>query len=148
MNMINNFELNVKRIKYSAPYGKALNGEKDVATVAAKLIGDKAQEHFIVFAINTKNEIVGYWTAAIGSIDSCSVDMRSVFRMALVVGAVGIVVAHCHPSGYLVPSGQDIEVTKRIRHAAQVLDLILVDHVIVSGLKHYSMRQDKPEVFK
>jgi DNA repair protein RadC len=147
VNVIDNYELKVKRIRYSAPYGTTLETSDSVARIAASLIGDKAQEHFIVLATNVRNEVIGYWIAGIGSISSCPVDMRSVFRMAVVVGATGICCAHNHPSSYVEPSNNDIDITKKIRDAAKVLDLIFIDHVIVSGTEHYSMRAKMPGVF-
>ena len=143
METINNYELKIRKVKC----GQSLENPDNVAQVAAKLIGDKAQEHFIVLATNTRNEVIGYWVAAVGSISSCPVDMRSVFRMAMVVGATSICCAHCHPSGYLDPSREDIAVTAKIKDAAKVLDLIFLDHVIVSGSEYYSMRSHRPEVF-
>jgi DNA repair protein RadC len=145
---INNYELRVKKVKYSTPYGTQLETSDSVARVAASLIGDKAQEHFIVLATNVRNEVVGYWIAGVGSIDSCPVDMRSVFRMAVVVGATALAISHNHPSGYLNPSDKDIDITKKIRDAAKLLDLMLIDHVIVSGTEHYSMRAHMSEVFR
>jgi DNA repair protein RadC len=145
---INNFELRTKKIKYSTPHGECLDSPKDVARIANKLIGNKTQEHVIVFSTNTRNEIIGYHLAAVGGIGSCSVDMRCIFRTALIAGATGLVLSHNHPSGYLEISQDDLAITKRISDAAKILDLVLVDHVIVSETGHNSIREQRPELFK
>ena len=132
---IKNYQLNVRRINISeagAPYGDFINHPGDVARVAKDLIGNSAQEIFLVFHLNIKNEIIGYTEVARGSINMCPVDMREVFRTAIVLGAVSIIVSHCHPSGDPNPSIEDIKMTKRIKESSVLLNIELLDHVIVS----------------
>lgn len=88
-----------------------------------------------------KNRVLGFTIAAVGAIDSCPVDPRTVFRAAVALGASGIVASHCHPSGDPTPSKDDIELTKRLKAAGDLLGIQLLDHVIVTDTARVSLRE-------
>ena len=88
-----------------------------------------------------KNRVLGFTIAAVGAIDSCPVDPRTVFRTAVALGASGIVASHCHPSGDPSPSHEDIELTKRLKAAGDLLGIQLLDHVIVTDTARVSFRE-------
>lgn len=67
-----------------------------------------------------------------GGITGTLVDIRLVLKRALQLGAVAMVVAHNHPSGNLTPSASDRQITRRLKEAAELLDLRLLDHLIIS----------------
>ena len=124
--MINNFELQIKQIECLVkdyPQGEIVTNPSHIFKIAQNLIGNKTQEHFIVIVFNTRNQVLGYYTAAIGGIDYCSVDLRSVFRIAIVAGGSALCFLHNHPSGYLDPSSEDINLTKQIKEASKLLGL-------------------------
>jgi len=139
---MNNFELKVNKIEYDGIYGENISNSNKVVEISKKLIGDLAQEHFLVFAVNNKSEIIGYYTAAVGGVDTCSVDLRSVFRIAIIVGAKGIICAHNHPSGVLEFSDDDIKLTEKIKSGCSVLDLVFLDHIIVSDNGYCEMPEE------
>jgi DNA repair protein RadC len=104
-------------------------------------------EHFIVIFLNRKNVPTGYIRISSGTLSNTLVHPREVFRAAILAHAAGIIVAHNHPSGDPSPSAADIAVTRQLRDAAKLLDIILIDHVVVgevdcdpTGLGHYSFR--------
>jgi len=66
------------------------------------------------------------------------VDIKLIFKYAIDHLASGIIVAHNHPSGQTKPSGQDNQITQKIKEAGKVLDVLLVDHLILSGNGYYS----------
>ena len=66
------------------------------------------------------------------------VDMRILFRKALEMKARSFVIAHNHPSGNIEPSNQDIELTRKIRKAGDTLDIILLDHLVITSHGFYS----------
>jgi len=144
MKTIRNYELKVRRVTVadaSEPYGKSVHAPSDVQRLAKVLIGDSAHEVFCVFLLDVKNRVVGYTEVGRGGVDMCPVDVRAVFRIALVVGAAALIVAHCHPSGDPSPSKQDIELTERLKKAADLLSLSLLDHVIVTTEECTSLRE-------
>jgi DNA repair protein RadC len=95
------------------------------------------QEHFIVVYLNKSNRIIGCYRHTTGGITGTVADIRIILAVALKCAATGIIPTHNHPSGNVKPSGADIELTRKIRDAAILMDIRLLDHVIISGWGEY-----------
>ena len=144
MKSIKNYELKIRRVKIAeagAPYGEPVSGPTDVTRIAQALIGEAAEEHFVAIHLDIKNRVLGYTEIARGSIDGCPVDVRTVYRAAIALGASAIVAAHCHPSGDATPSSEDIALTKRLAEVGALIGLPLLDHVIVTDDRTASLRE-------
>ena len=144
MKSINNFELKIRRVKLAeagAPYGEPVSAPNDVTRIAQTLIGDAAQESFVVFHLDVKHKVLGFTEAGRGGIDACPVDVRTVFRTAIALGASAIIAAHCHPSGDPSPSREDIALTKRLVEVGALIGIPLLDHVIVTDDRTASLRE-------
>lgn len=120
-------------------YGKAIaapldpvKSAVDAAVLAHALIGPNVVEHFVAFALDSKNRPVAWTTIGVGTVAGCPVSPSDVFRFVLLTGAHSFIVAHNHPSGDPTPSSADVEMTNKLREGATLLGLRLVDHVIVS----------------
>lgn len=96
-------------------------------------IQNKTQEHFIMLALNTKNAVIGIHTVHIGSLNISVVHPRDVFQRAILNNAGAIMVLHNHPSGDPTPSNEDIEVTRRLIDAGEILGIDVLDHIIIGG---------------
>ncbi len=96
-----------------------------------------------VFLLNSRRKITGHLMVAMGTLDTCWVHPREVFRAAIIGGASAIIFSHNHPSGDVSPSEADIKITKELIRAGQILKLELLDHIIVesTGKTHCSLRQ-------
>lgn len=103
-----------------------------------------ADEHFISLHLNCRNEITGYIVVSHGTVSASLVHPREVFKAAVIANAHGIIVAHNHPAGSLMPSSEDIETTKQLILAGKLLGIGVVDHVIVSSNGFRSMRETEP----
>jgi len=114
----------------------------DVLHFASQLIGDEDREIFLVLVLNTKNEIIAVHRCHIGSINSSIVSPREVFKSAILNNGASIIVAHNHPSFSLVPSPEDIEVTKRLVESGSILGIELLDHLIVNNKTGISLREE------
>jgi DNA repair protein RadC len=147
MQTIDNLELRIKKVRVRAPFDSKILEAKDAAVIARKLIGDQAQEHFLVFLVDTRNQIIGYSVAAIGGISSCPIDLRVIFRAAVLTGASGLLVCHSHPSGYVDPSDGDVECTRKINKASDLLGIVFLDHLIISVNGCCSLREMHKELF-
>jgi DNA repair protein RadC len=97
--------------------------------------------------LNRKNRLRKLVELTSGTATATLAHPREVFRTAVQHGATAIVCVHNHPSGDPAPSGQDQQLTRRLREAARALDIELHDHVIVgnaiadpAGLGYYSFR--------
>ena len=89
------------------------------------------QEAFYCVYLDRKNHPLGRHLITLGTVDSTLVSCREVFRGAIVAGCSALIVAHNHPSGDPAPSAADMVVTRKLRDAAKVLEIELLDHVIV-----------------
>ena len=99
---------------------------------------DRKQEHFLCASINGANEILNIRVVSIGLIDRTPVHPREVFADALVDRASAIIVAHNHPAGSLEPSCSDIEITKQLKTAGEVIGITLLDHIIFNRSGYFS----------
>ncbi len=99
---------------------------------------DRKQEHFLCASINGANEILNIRVISIGLIDRSPVHPREVFADALMDRASAVIVAHNHPAGSLEPSLADIEATKQLKAASEVLGIALLDHIIFNRSGYYS----------
>lgn len=99
---------------------------------------DRKQEHFISASINGANEVMNIRVVSIGLVDRTSVHPREVFADALSDRASGVIVAHNHPAGSLEPSVWDVEITKQLKAAGEVVGVELLDHIIFNRNGYYS----------
>ena len=89
------------------------------------------QERFMVLYLNRSNTVLGIYPVSVGGITGTVADVRLILAVALKTAAVGIILAHNHPSGNLKPSRVDEDLTKKIKEAAQYMDIKLLDHLIL-----------------
>lgn len=93
----------------------------------------KDREYFEVLALNMKNKPLKRYNVAIGSLNATIVHPREVLKMACILGAASIILVHNHPSGDPTPSGADIQLTRRLTKAADVLGISVCDHIIIGA---------------
>lgn len=100
-------------------------------------------EQFWVLYLNQAHRLVEKKQLSKGGINQTTVDIRLLFKRALELGAVAFIIAHNHPSGRLVPSASDVQLTKQIQKAASFLDVKLLDHLILSEKKYFSFADNQ-----
>jgi DNA repair protein RadC len=100
------------------------------------------QEEFKVLLLNRANEVLGIYPLSRGGISGTVVDQRLIFAVALKCNATGIIICHNHPSGKLLPSEADITLTKSIGKCADLLDINLLDHLIITKNGFYSFSNE------
>lgn len=103
----------------------------------------EAEEVFIMVTVDTKHRVTGIFEVARGHLSSCLIHPREVFKRALLMNASKIFVAHNHPSGDVTPSKDDVEITKRLRDAGDILGVSLLDHLIIGDTpkEYYSFKE-------
>lgn len=99
-------------------------------------------ESFMVILLNRNNRLNGVVPLAKGGITGTVVDIRLLFAIALKSASVSIIIAHNHPSGNLTPSEQDISMTKKVSASAELLDMKLLDHLIITKEGCFSFADD------
>lgn len=123
-----------RRIK---PEGLKINTPADILPLI-RHFADRKQEHFLAVTINGANEVLNVRVVSIGLIDRSPVHPREVFADALTDRASGIIVAHNHPAGSLDPSPSDMDATKQIKEAGEIIGIEVLDHIIFNRKGYYS----------
>lgn len=92
------------------------------------------QERFLIMYLNNAGRVLGIYPLSVGGVTATVVDIKLVLSVALKTAASSVMLSHNHPSGSLKPSRQDIEITKKIKDAAAILDIKMLDHLIISPM--------------
>lgn len=100
------------------------------------------QEEFKVILLNRSNETLGIYSLSKGGTTGTVVDVRLLFAVALKCNSTGIIISHNHPSGKLQPSDVDIALTKKIKKCSEFLNIVLLDHLIVTKNGYYSFSNE------
>ena len=112
-------------------YGAQLRTAEAVARLLRPLLENEPSERFVALLLNGKHRITGFVEVSRGTLTTSLVHPREVFGPALREVAAAVIVAHNHPSGDPEPSHEDLEVTRRLREAGQLVGVPLLDHIIV-----------------
>lgn len=96
-------------------------------------MGRYKQEHFVCIFLNARYEEVCRKTVGIGTVDGVHVLPRDIIIAGLKFNALYVIMAHNHPSGNLIASHGDIDVTKRIKNSLELVGMELLDHLIISN---------------
>ena len=122
------------------PDAPATCSPQDVQRLLGPEMGALAQEQVRVLLLDRRNRVVGQRVIYQGNAYSSVVRPAEVLRPAVVVAAPNIIVAHNHPSGDASPSPQDVEVTRELAKAAELLGITLLDHVVIGGDEAVSLK--------
>ena len=114
-----------------------------------EMCGDYLLPHFVgrrnetvfLLCLDAKCKVLGCKEVGEGSVNSASVPIRRIVEMALGMNATTVVLAHNHPSGLALPSGEDVQTTRRLAVALDMVDITLADHIVVADDDYVSMAQ-------
>ena len=113
-------------------------------TDAYELVKDELvhsdRETLLSVLLTIKNHLIGVETVSIGSINASIIKTRDVFKGAILANAVSIILCHNHPSGELTPSTEDIDITKHLIEAGELLGIKVLDHLIITHNGYQSLR--------
>lgn len=133
------FELSKRAFAVDEDLLPIISTPKDVADEVTNIRKNK-KENFVVLYLNARNQVIHKETISIGTLNASVVHPREVFQLAVTKSAASIILAHNHPSGDTTPSDDDIELTKRIVKAGEIMGIEVFDHIIVSDRGHLSMK--------
>jgi len=134
------FEIGRRLATQTSPYkSKELTDPKKVYQFIKSRLKDYHKEHFYIIALNTRGWALS--EVSKGTLDANLVHPREVFGEAIKSNAASIILVHNHPSGDPEPSNEDLEITKKLVESGKILGIEIVDHVIVSKDKFFSMKQ-------
>lgn len=135
-------ELGHRRRAETASEVKKINSSNDAFKIMQPIIGDLAHEEFWILYLDNRKKVVQKLQLSKGGITGTVVDVRLVFRFALQTGALGIILAHNHPSGTPKPSKNDKDLTKKLKNAGEGLDIKVLDHVIITEKAYFSFADE------
>ena len=119
-----------------------IKSSSDIAAHFQALLKDRYSEAFIVAYLNRANRLIKTEWISEGGMTGTVADPRIILKKALDLRAVNMVLCHNHPSGNLQPSRADEELTQKIKSAAALMDIQVLDHIIVSHLGYYSFADE------
>lgn len=131
-------ELGRRRLSHDRGKPVQIKRSYDAYEVLRPVLMDLPHEEFWVLLLDTQQQMRVRLRVSVGGVSSTLVDPKVLFRLALEWGATGLIVAHNHPSGHLMPSQDDIALTDRLCKGAPILGLKLCDHLIVTATGYYS----------
>jgi DNA repair protein RadC len=114
---------------------------EDVYHMFADRLADKKQECFYVLALDTKHRVLSETCVSMGILDASLIHPREVFRPAIQAAAHAVILVHNHPSGEPEPSNADVEVTKMLSTAGDIIGVSVLDHIIVGKNTYASMKE-------
>ncbi len=135
-------ELGRRRQAASGIEKPIVRSSSDIAQFLQAQLKDLSYEVFAVVFLNRANKINHFQIISSGGITGTVADPRVILKKALEENATSIVLSHNHPSGNLLPSRADEELTKKIKEAAAYLDIKVLDHIIVSDEGFYSFADE------
>lgn len=101
---------------------------------------DRDKEQLYLIGLDTRNNIKCINLVSMGTINESLISPREIFKTALLENCTFIILVHNHPSQNPTPSNEDIEVTKKIYKASEIMQIILLDHLIYTDNEYFSMK--------
>ena len=137
--MVAAFELN-RRKTYTDPV--AIHSSTDTYQLMLDKVSDLVHEEFWTIYLNRSNKLIKMIQNSKGGISGTVTDIRLILKEAIIHSASSIICCHNHPSGNLSPSVADKDITLKIRDAAKLMDLRLLDHVIIAADNYFSFADE------
>ena len=123
-------------------YGmRRFSGAEEVADMIRPLVKNRDRELMLVLSLDSKLQPMALEIVSVGGVDCCPVDIRCLFKHALLNNASFIICLHNHPSGIPDASEADRQVTKRIQQAGEILGIHLLDHIVIGDDSYYSLKE-------
>jgi DNA repair protein RadC len=117
-----------------------LRSPEEVAAEVRSQLKGKKKEHFVVLCLDTRNRLINHKLVSVGSLDTSIVHPREVFNEAITSRAASVIFAHNHPSGDPEPSKEDVELTRRLAKAGEIMGIDVLDHIIICDKSYVSLK--------
>ncbi|WP_295841959.1 DNA repair protein RadC [uncultured Apibacter sp.] len=140
--IVTSLEIGRRKSLQQALKKETISSAKDAFNILQPIIGDLLIEEFWVIYLSRSNKIVSKEKISQGGITGTMVDNRIIFKHALELNAVSLIISHNHPSGNIQPSNSDIQITQEIKKAGSLLNITLMDHLIVTQTSYFSFADE------
>lgn len=135
-------ELGRRRRSEEAVELKKVTSSKVIFEIMQPIVGELPHEEFWIIYLNNSNKVISKSQLSKGGITGTLVDVRIVFKTALEMGATALILCHNHPSGTLIPSEADKQITKKLKLAGDSLEIKVLDHLIVTESSYFSFADE------
>ncbi|WP_303849411.1 DNA repair protein RadC [Apibacter mensalis] len=140
--IITSLEIGRRKSLQQALKKEKISSSKDAYNILQPIIGDLMIEEFWVIYLSRSNKILSKEKISQGGITGTMVDNRLIFKHAIELNAVSLIISHNHPSGNIQPSNSDIQITHEIKKAGNLLNITLMDHLIVTQTSFFSFADE------
>lgn len=135
-------ELGRRRRSEDAVELDKITSSKAVFNIMQPLIGELLHEEFWVLFLNNSNKVIHKAQLSKGGMTGTVVDTRIIFKTALEYNAISLILTHNHPSGKLLASESDKEITRKLQLAGKQMEIMVLDHVIITESSFYSFADE------
>lgn len=135
-------ELGRRRRSEEAVEWDKITSSKAVFNIMQPIIGELLHEEFWVLFLNNSNKVIHKAQLSKGGITGTIVDTRIIFKTALEYNAISLILTHNHPSGKLLASDSDKDITRKLQLAGKQMDIMILDHVIITESNYYSFADE------
>lgn len=135
-------ELGRRRRNEEAVELDKITSSKAVFQIMQPIIGELLHEEFWVLYLNNSNKVIHKAQLSKGGMTGTVVDTRIVFKIALEYNAISLILTHNHPSGKMLASESDKEITRKLKLAGKQMDISVLDHIIITESSYYSFADE------
>ena len=118
-----------------------LQSPESIASYYMERMRHETQEKLMLAMFDSKSMLLSEKVISVGTCNAALISARDIYRTALQEQAIYIVILHNHPSGNPEPSREDIQVTRKIKQSGEILDILLMDHIIIGDHTYTSLRE-------
>jgi DNA repair protein RadC len=138
------FELASRLDGYAEAEGKPIvKTPEDVVSLIRSRLKGKKKEYFLAILLDTRSQLIKVAEISIGSLEASIVHPREVFKEAISASAASVIFAHNHPSGVSEASEDDINLTKRLAKAGEIVGIDVLDHIIIGDNSYLSLKREE-----
>lgn len=113
----------------------------EAALAFTRLLQTEPVEVCGLFCLAANNQVLAYHELSRGTVDAAFLHPREIFKVALLANATAVVIGHNHPSGDPTPSPDDLQLTRRVKSASEIMGIALFDHLVVGADGYVSLRE-------
>jgi DNA repair protein RadC len=136
-------EVILKKKKRITPFDVSIQSSMDAGRFFSHVLSNKDREILSVIGLDVKGKINYYEVVHIGTLSQNMIHPREIMKASILTNSNSIIMAHNHPSGDVTPSAADRKATKKMIEAGLLLGIELLDHIIVSEDKYFSIKENR-----
>jgi len=135
-------ELSSRRAGAQLPERVSIKNSQTAFEILNPILGELDHEEFWIIILNRAHRVLKTQKISQGGLTGTVIDTRMILKYALEKKATSLIIAHNHPSGNKQPSEADINITRKIKEAASIMDITLLDHIIIAGTEYLSFADE------